>query len=1082
MATTLNFNNSGVPVNNAGHGTSHGVIVGRKNGNATSGFYYQDSEFITNTGSLNTTGFYTGIYADGDPASILSITNQGTLLLPEGGHGFPLLVGIEIKQNAAITNTSAGFIQAGLPIAIATATGSQGTVVNHGTIQSLYTTAIWGFVSVTNAADGQIFGGISDNSAPTATTSVVNYGTIHGGITTAAGVTNGSSSNTTALIQLAQGRILTSGTVTNFGTLVGTGTSTAVDSAIAVVNGASGVTSALISSGNYGIHTPSGTPIPTITNFGTVNAGNFGIIGSNMTVVNGPSGATVALIRGGHVGLSAGNLSTVTNFGTIVGYGAASTGINAGGTITNGISGGTIGFITGDKFGIYSPKFLTNYGTIAATGTTGAGVLLKSDTTMINHGLIAGTGGSGADGLRDIATSAYNGTDGTITGARYGVLLNSSGGGLINAGLITTTGTSAAVFNSSYSEPITNTSTGTISGSAYGIFEQAQPGLVVNYGLITGVVGVNRAAKLVTGGTIIGTGGTAVTGASTVVILPGASFTGKVIQAGPEPLHFGGSGTVGTISGLEVDFLGAFRIDSGAHWLITGNNPVGANVFEVFGEADLAGGSLDGSTVANGDFVVNAGGKFFGFGTVSGSGFNTGTIEAHGGTLLMVGSFFTSGSGTFVIDSGAALQFTQGNDRKIAFNGPNAKLIYGATAYSPGTLTITGATQSDQFDLRGVTAIAAVISGGTLTVSRTAGAPLSYALTTPGMVNPIALIAPDGSGGSMLTFAGDDTYIVNSPADIVTEGVGWGTDSVTASINYTLPANVENLTLTGTAKRGIGNTLANTITGNSQANDLRGGNGNDTLNGASGNDTLNGGIGNDSLTGGLGDDTLIGGPGLDRFAIDAGNDSITDLGLGGGEILLVSAGASVTATLAAPWTATAATSNNGAATILAAGFDAKVAATTGTSGWTLTNAGSATSVKLTGSAKSDTITGGTGNDTISAGNGADSLMGGIGADSLDGGANNDTLNGGPGADFLTGGTGPDHFILALGEAAGDTITDFLPGTDHLDLTGFGKPAGGASFIKLTPTDWQITPVGAGTPEVVHFPNAPAITAGDVKFI
>ncbi len=63
------------------------------------------------------------------------------------------------------------------------------------------------------------------------------------------------------------------------------------------------------------------------------------------------------------------------------------------------------------------------------------------------------------------------------------------------------------------------------------------------------------------------------------------------------------------------------------------------------------------------------------------------------------------------------------------------------------------------------------------------------------------------------------------------------TDTLTASATITLPANVENLTLTGTAAiNGTGNTANNLITGNSANNLITGGGGKDTLTGSAGSD------------------------------------------------------------------------------------------------------------------------------------------------------------------------------------------------------------------------------------------------------
>jgi Ca2+-binding RTX toxin-like protein len=84
---------------------------------------------------------------------------------------------------------------------------------------------------------------------------------------------------------------------------------------------------------------------------------------------------------------------------------------------------------------------------------------------------------------------------------------------------------------------------------------------------------------------------------------------------------------------------------------------------------------------------------------------------------------------------------------------------------------------------------------------------------------------------------GDDIYMVDNSLDVVTEAVNEGVDSVQSSATYTLGANVENLTLTGTAAiNGTGSIDNNTLTGNSAANILDGGAGADTLIGGFGDD------------------------------------------------------------------------------------------------------------------------------------------------------------------------------------------------------------------------------------------------------
>jgi Ca2+-binding RTX toxin-like protein len=232
-----------------------------------------------------------------------------------------------------------------------------------------------------------------------------------------------------------------------------------------------------------------------------------------------------------------------------------------------------------------------------------------------------------------------------------------------------------------------------------------------------------------------------------------------------------------------------------------------------------------------------------------------------------------------------------------------------------------------------------------------------------------------GAGNDTLTGgAGDDLYVVDAAGDAVTEALNEGTDTVQSAVTYTLGANVENLTLTGSAAiNGTGNTGANVLTGNAGANLLAGGDGNDTLSGGAGNDTLDGGAGNDTLIGGAGDDTYV---------VDVVGDSVTEA--------------------------------------LNEGTDTVQSAVTYTLGANVEN------LVLTGSAAING-TGNTGANVLTGNAGANLLAGGDGNDTLSGGAGNDTLDGGNGADALTGGAGDDTYVV---DAAGDVITEALnEGTD-----------------------------------------------------
>ena len=191
-----------------------------------------------------------------------------------------------------------------------------------------------------------------------------------------------------------------------------------------------------------------------------------------------------------------------------------------------------------------------------------------------------------------------------------------------------------------------------------------------------------------------------------------------------------------------------------------------------------------------------------------------------------------------------------------------------------------------------------------------------------GTANPDII---QGTAGAdvMAGLAGDDTYYVNHSGDVVVEQAGGGRDTVYATVDYTLAANVEEvhvsaagLTVTGNGNDNVfhvdvagGNVLRGTgtngtatyagskagatasivsineshaarpgsdvlvnissVTGSGYDDVLSGNELANTLAGGLGNDTLQGGKGNDVLTGGLGDDTYV-------FARGDGADAIVE--------------------------------------------------------------------------------------------------------------------------------------------------------------------------------------------------------------
>ena len=118
------------------------------------------------------------------------------------------------------------------------------------------------------------------------------------------------------------------------------------------------------------------------------------------------------------------------------------------------------------------------------------------------------------------------------------------------------------------------------------------------------------------------------------------------------------------------------------------------------------------------------------------------------------------------------------------------------------------------------------------------------------------------------------------------------------------------------------------------------------------------------------------------------------------------------------------------------------------------------------------VLGGTGADTLRGAGGADLLEGEAGSDLLAGGAGDDELVGGQGRDVLTGGTGADLFVFrnrfeSVVGTSRDTITDFTPGQDRIDVAAFMAGAvylGGGTFT--------------GTGREIRYVSASGLLEGD----
>ncbi|EGF92695.1 hemolysin-type calcium-binding repeat 2 copies family protein [Asticcacaulis biprosthecium C19] len=482
---------------------------------------------------------------------------------------------------------------------------------------------------------------------------------------------------------------------------------------------------------------------------------------------------------------------------------------------------------------------------------------------------------------------------------------------------------------------------------------------------------------------------------------------------------------------------------------LTGSNS-GDHLDGGLGDDQLAGGVGDDTYVVNSgdDQIAEAASQ----GTDQVNSSASFTLGANLENLILADGAAIDGTGNgranVITGNESANRLEGGAGLDTLYGGAGNDVLSGGT----GADSLSGGSGNDTYvvDASGEAIVEAVFQG-TDTVQASVGHTLAInvenlELTGSGHINGNGNSAQNvltgNSGNNILNGAagndtmaggaGDDTFVVANSGDVVTEAAGEGADVVQASINYTLSANVEILTLTGTANlTGTGNDLANGLVGND---------GDNLLNGAGGNDALAGGLGNDTLLGGLGDDSYV---------VDVAGDSVTELAGEGTD------------------TVVAGLSHN-----LGANFENLMFAGTGNfvgNGNGLANAivGNTGNNWLEGAAGNDTLTGGLGNDTFvvdaddivaeNAGEGTDWVLasrsyvlganleslalsgsgnltatGNAVANRIGGNSGNNLIDGQGGNDTLQGGLGNDTYVI---DGAGDMVTENASeGTDAVQAS------------------------------------------------
>ncbi len=784
---------------------------------------------------------------------------------------------------------------------------------------------------------------------------------------------------------------------------------------------------------------------------------------------------------------------------------------NSGDNILDGGAGNDtlIGGAGNDTYLVDSASDVITEAAGAGTDTVQAGITYSISTlTNVENLVLTGTG-------------AINGTGNTADN----VITGNSGANTLNAGTAGTDILSGGAGNDTY----------VVDHVGVTVTENAGEGTDLVQSAISYVLGPDVENLTLTGsGNINGTGNAAAntitgntganildggagndtliggTGNDTYVVDSASDVITEAASAGTDTVQAGVTYSISAVTNVENLTLTGTNAINGtgntANNVITGNT--GANTLNAgtAGTDTLLGGAGDDT------YVVDHAGVTVTENTGEGVDLVQSTVAftlgANVENLTLTGSGAVNGTGN-TLDN--VLTGNSGNNTLTGSGGSDT--LYGGSA---GTDVLVGGAGNDVYTVdrtSGITITEAASEGTDLvntSVTYTLGANVeNLTLTGVSAINGTGNTANNvitgnsaantlnaGTAGTdtLLGGAGNDTYVVDHAGVTVTENVSEGTDLVQSTVAFTLGADVENLTLTGTgAVSGTGNTIDNVLTGNSGNNTLTGLDGNDTLYGGSaGTDVLVGGLGNDTYTvdrtsgititesssqgtdlvnssvthtlaanvenltltgssaingtGNTLDNVLTGNSGNNTLTGSGGNDTLyggsagTDVLVGGAgnDVYTVDRTSGITVTEAA---------NEGIDTV-----NSSVTLTAAANIEALFLTGSS-AINGTGNTLANLLRGNTGNNTLVGGGGSDILEGGGGTDTLSNTSGNTLLNGGAGTDTLTGSTGKELFI---GGAGNDSITT----NTGADLIVFNK-GDGQDTVAVSTTRDNVVSLGGG---------------------